>query len=757
MKRRAFLLTAGAAGSALLVGCVTSAPEGRLGSGKELAAGPGEVSLNGWVKVQGDGRVVLAMPRAEMGQGVHTALPMLVAEELGIALDQISLVPAAPERLYGNVAMFVASLPIHPRELEVGEPSAAIRLTRWVVGQGAAQLGVNATGGSSSVADAWETMRLAGATARVALVQAAAQAWGVDAASVSVAQGRLSHPSGKSAHFGEFAVRAAGQEPRDVALKARADWQLIGTSPPRRDVPSKVDGSAQFGLDVRQPNQVYAAMRFNPQRGGSVASVRNEAEVRALPGVLGVVTVPPLSGGTGGVAVIAANWWQAKEATQRLDIQWANPEGVLPSTEAIAQDLAQRAQGDGGWTFHRRGDRPADSSAKVLQASYSAPYLAHATLEPMNATAWFTAPDRLELWLPSQVPGLVRSAAARATGLGADRIVVHTTLLGGGFGRRLEVDVAAQAACIAQALPGRAVQLIWTREQDFQHDFYRPAQAAHLRAWVQGDQVAGLEIQSAGDAVTPRWLSRTLPWLAGPVDLPDRSTAEGLFDLPYNLPYQRMRHVATHSGVPVGYWRSVGHSHNAFFSESFIDEVAASLQQDPVALRLKWLADAPRHKAVLERCAKEASWGTLLPKGHARGVAMHASFGSVVAQVVEASLVNGVPKVHRVVCVIDCGQVVHPDVVKQQMEGAVLFALSAALYGHIQIKKGVTVPDNFSTQSLVPLSEAPLVQCHIMDSNGLPTGVGEPGVPPLAPALANALFTLTGARHRSLPLVAAAT
>ena len=758
MKRRAFLLSAGATSGALLVGCLSSAPAARLGGGQELPVGSGEVALNGWIKVQPDGTVLLAMPRSEMGQGVHTALPMLVAEELDMPLDRITLVSAGHERLYGNVAMFVASLPIHPRELDAAEPSAGIRLTRWAVGHVAAQLGVNATGGSSSVADAWDTMRLAGATARAALVLAAAETWGVSPDSIVVVAGQVSHaPSGRTAHFGELAAHAAGKAPRAVQLKSAADWKLIGTSPQRRDVPAKVDGSAQFGIDVRLPNQCYAAIQFNPQRGGAVGSVRNEAAIRSRAGVLAVVNLPPLSGGTGGVAVVAASWWQAKEAAQQLDVQWAAPEGSLPSTKAITEQLRLRAQGDAGTTFHSRGDRPVDAGATLVESEYSAPYLAHATLEPMNATARYTAPDRLELWLPTQVPGLARSAAARATGLDSDHVTVHTTLLGGGFGRRLDVDVAAQAARIAQAVPGRPVQLVWTREQDFQHDFYRPAQAATLRAWVKDQRVLGLEVQSAGDAVTPRWLARTLPWLAGPVDLPDRSTAEGLFDLPYNMPYQRMRHDATLSGVPVGYWRSVGHSHNAFFTESFIDELAERLKLDPLALRLQLLADSPKHRAVLQRCAQEAGWQTPLPAGRARGLALHASFGSVVAQMVEVSLRDGRPQVHRVVCVIDCGQVVHPDIVTQQMEGAIVFGLTAALYGKVGVEDGVVQLGNFPSQPLASMAEAPQVQTHIMASARPPSGVGEPGVPPLAPALANALYALTGKRIRALPLAAITT
>jgi isoquinoline 1-oxidoreductase beta subunit len=373
----------------------------------------------------------------------------------------------------------------------------------------------------------------------------------------------------------------------------------------------------------------------------------------------------------------------------------------------------------------------------------------------MNCTAW-VAHGRVELWVPTQVPQMCRAAAARAAGVPRDRVYVHVTLLGGGFGRRLEVDYAAQAVRIAMDCEGAPIQLIWPREEDTTHDFYRPMHVARLRASVDNSgQLLSLSIKSAGDAISPRWMERGLPALAGPIDLPDKTTAEGLFDLPYGIAHQQMEHVATQMGVPVGFWRSVGHSHNAFFSECFVDELAHETRQDPVELRRMLLQHAPRYLAVLNLAAEKSGWGSrpLLP-GRARGVALHESFGSIVAQVVEVSLESGRPRVHRVVCAVDCGVVVHPGIVAQQMEGAVVFALSAALHGRIDIHDGVVQQGNFPSYPLVTMASAPQVETWIVPSQREPGGIGEPGVPPLAPAVANALFFLTGQRHRRLPLAA---
>ena len=349
---------------------------------------------------------------------------------------------------------------------------------------------------------------------------------------------------------------------------------------------------------------------------------------------------------------------------------------------------------------------------------------------------------------------MARAMAAKVAGVDVDQVTLHVTLLGGGFGRRLEVDFVGQAVRVAMDCGGKPVQLIWSREEDTTHDFYRPMQVARLSAAIDGNnQVTALHIQSAGDAISPRWMARGLPALSGPFDTPDKTTAEGLFDLPYGIANQKMSHAATRMGVPVGFWRSVGHSHNAFFSEGFIDELAQATSQDALALRRKLLAQAPRYLAVLELAAAKAGWGKALPAGRAHGLALHESFGSIVAQVAEVSLHNGQPRVHRVVCAIDCGTVVNPGIVAQQMEGSVVFALTAALYGRIDIVDGVVQQRNFGNYPLLAMAASPVVETHIVPSQRPPSGVGEPGVPPLAPAVAGALFTLTGKRQRQLPLV----
>jgi isoquinoline 1-oxidoreductase beta subunit len=384
---------------------------------------------------------------------------------------------------------------------------------------------------------------------------------------------------------------------------------------------------------------------------------------------------------------------------------------------------------------------------------YSAPYLAHATMEPMNCTARITG-GKVEIWAPTQVPQMCREKAAQVAGVRDEDVTLHLTLLGGGFGRRLEVDYVAFAVRVAMDCGGEAVQLVFPREEDMTHDYYRPMLVAKLSAAL-GEQgaVTSMRIKSAGDAITPRWMERVLPQLTGPVDTPDRTTAEGLFDLPYAIPNQRMEHVATRTGVPIGYWRSVGHSHNAFISESFIDELAAQARRDPLQFRREMLKHAPRYLVVLDLAAEKSGWGTALPAGRARGVALHESFGTIVAQVAEVSLEGREPRVHRVVCAVDCGTVVNPNIVAQQMEGAVVYALSAALYGKIDIVGGVVQQRNFPDYPMVRLPHAPKVETWLVSSQRAPAGIGEPGVPPLAPAVANALFSLTGKRQRSLPLV----
>ena len=388
-----------------------------------------------------------------------------------------------------------------------------------------------------------------------------------------------------------------------------------------------------------------------------------------------------------------------------------------------------------------------------VEVLYCVSYLAHAAMEPINCTAR-VADGRVELWAPTQVPSFARAIAARVAGVPESNVTLHVTYLGGGFGRRLEVDAIGQAVRVALETGGRPVQLLWPREEDLTHDFYRPAGAALMQAGLDAQgRVQALKITSAGDAITPRFMERNAPGLAGPLDLPDKTASEGLFDLPYDVPHQRIAHVATRSGVPVGNWRSVGHSHNAFFSESFVDELAHAAGRDPVAFRLSMLEGLPRHAAVLKLVAEKAGWGAPLPAGTARGVALHESFGSIVAQVVEASLADGRPIVRRIVCAADVGTVVHPGIVVQQMESAIVFGLSAALYGRVDIVASVVQQTNFPNHPILTMAQTPRIETYLVASTNAPGGVGEPGTPPVAPALANALFALTGRRLRELPLL----
>jgi isoquinoline 1-oxidoreductase beta subunit len=760
VKRRHLLLAGTAGGAALIVGWGVLPPRSRLGAGEWSRPGAG-VALNGWIRIGTDGGVKLAMPRSEMGQGVHTALAMLAAEELDVALDAVELAPAGDESLYGNVAMASNYLWFGPRSREPGSEHWQVRAADWVVTKVARELGLNATGGSSSVADAWGPVRLAAATARARLLGAASLEWRLPVAELQCRDGVVSHPSGPRAPFAELAARAALTPVGDVQPKPRPQWRLVGTAAPRIDLPAKVDGRAVFGLDVRQPGQVYAVVRHAPMIGGAPRAV-DVAPALARPGVERVVRLGPVAGSTAALAVVGRSTWHALQGAQALAVEWQPPpRGPLDGAaiEAAIADAAQRPGGD-GFPFHADGDAAAalPRAARTVEALYTAPYLPHLTMEPPNCTAR-VADGRVEVWVPTQVPGLARAVAARVADVPEDAVTVHVTYLGGGFGRRLETDVVGQAVRVALETGGRPVQLVWPRDEDVGHDFYRPASAAWLRAGFDADgRLDVVDVHAAGDAVIPRWFERNFPLLSTPFDLPDKTTAEGLLDWPYAVPNLRVAHRALHSGVPVGYWRSVGHSSNAFFAEGFVDELAHAGGADQVEFRLRLLEGLPRHAAVLKRAADAAQWGGPLPPGRARGVALHESFGSIVAQVLEVSLSPAAgdaparPRVHRVVCAVDCGTVVHPSGVAQQVESGVMFGLAAALHHRIDIEGGIVRQRNFPDLPLVTLADAPAIETHLLPSDRPPAGVGEIAVPPLAPALANALFALTGRRLRSLPL-----
>jgi isoquinoline 1-oxidoreductase beta subunit len=768
--RRKFLLATGgvlAASSALVVGWGLMPPRQRLTGSAALSVTPGQQVFNGWVKIASDNSVTVMVPKSEMGQGVLTSLAMLLADELDADWPAVRTEHPPIDAIYNNIATLVDGLPFHPDEHGLLQRGAA-----WMTAKTVREFGLMATGGSSSVKDLWLPMREAGASARAMLVAAAAQGWGVAAADCSVTAGVVRHAaSDRSARFGELAERAAKLPlPERVVLKAAADFKLIGTSQHRREGASKQDGSARYGIDTVLPGMRYASVLMCPTLGGSVATF-DAKPAQALPGVLQVLVVPPLRGSTGGVAVIADTPWQAMQAVKAVLVQWHHGPAAELSSAGIRSQLTQALAADDGFGYFTRGDAAAAmaGAAKTISGEFQAPLLAHATLEPMNCTVLFT-PDSKDgqqpsiqatVWAPTQVPGLARYAAAQALGLDSEQVAIHVTLLGGGFGRRLDVDFVAQAAHIARALPGVPVQTLWTREQDSSHDFYRPPCVARYQAGFDAQgQLVAWTAASAGPSVVQQFLQRQFGL---PAAGPDKTTVEGAFDQPYEWPATRISHQIVELPVPVGFWRSVGHSHQAFFKESFVDEAAHAVAQDPLAFRLALLKHHPRHAAVLQRAANLAGWGQPLAAAadgatQARGLALHASFGSIVAQVAEVSLDPANPKrirVHRVVAVIDCGLAVNPDGIAQQMEGAVVFGLTAALHGEITLDKGQVQQTNFHQQMLLRGSDCPRIETAIMASTEPPVGVGEPGTPPIAPAVANALFVLTGQRLRSLPLTLA--
>jgi isoquinoline 1-oxidoreductase beta subunit len=738
--RRRFLLGGLGVTGALIVGWGVMPPRQRLQTAEPLPVQAGEVALNGWIKVAADGTVTVAMPRSEMGQGVHTALPMLVAEEMDVSLAMVKIEQAPLDKIFGNIAVMVDGLPFHPDEHGVLRQS-----TEWVVSKLARELGVIITGGSSSVKDAWEPMREAGATARAALIAAAAKEWSVPAAECVTIDGVVSHGSGKSIGYGALATKAAAMDIGTVSLKSPKDFKLIGTPQPRRDSPPKVNGTAGFGLDVRPEGMVYAAVKMSPSFGGSVQSVDANA-VKAMPGVVKIVDFSH-AGSIAGVAVVAQTFYQAKQAAAALPVQWnAGPHAAL-STESIFKELAAKLDSEDGHVYYQHGDLDAGKgAAKLVQAEYRAPFLAHATMEPINCTAQVVN-GKVKLWASTQVPGFAVAAAAKVTKVHGDQVELQVTYLGGGFGRRLDVDMVTQAVAIAMETSGKPVQVIWTREEDVTHDVYRPAALARFHASLDANgNVLSYDNKSAGGSITQQYLARNYGLPPGG---PDKTTAEGEFDMQYEFPNQRIAHVIVPTPVPLGYWRSVGHSHNAFFKESFVDELAHEAGKDPIEFRRALLKNHPRHLAVLNAAVEKAGHAEA---GHALGVAVNQSFGTIVAEVVEVSVQGSDIVVHKVTCAVDCGIAVNPNIIAQQMESAVIFGLSAALYGEITIKDGKVEQQNFDGYPVVRMNQAPQVDVVIMPSAQYPSGVGEPGLPPLAPAVANAVFALTGKRLRSLPL-----
>jgi isoquinoline 1-oxidoreductase beta subunit len=752
MKRRTLLLGGAAAAGALVVGWSVLPPRQRLTTARPLAVRDGQVALNGWVKVGADNSVTVAMCKSEMGQGVHTGLAMVLAEELDADWAQVKIEPSPIDRIYNNIVTAVDGLPFHP-----DDDGTLKAVAGWLTAKTMREIGVMVTGGSSSIKDLWLPMREAGASARAMLIGAAAERWKLPAGECSAEAGKVLHPAGKSATFGELAPLAARQPlPRKVALKDPARFKLVGQPARRIEAASKLDGTARFGIDVLPAGLQYASVTMCPTLGGKVARFDGAAAGKQ-PGVKKVLAFGGHNGGTGGVAVIADTPFHAMRALKQLTVAWDHGAAANVSSEDVYRELAQTLDKESGFAYFSRGDVDAalKSAAKTITAEYRAPYLAHAVLEPINCTVQFKD-GQATVWASTQVPGVARSAVAKVLGIDVDKVDVQVQLLGGGFGRRLEADFIAQAAAIARDAGGVPVQTIWSREQDMTHDFYRPACVSRFKA---GFDAAGKLVAwhntSAGQAIVPKVLERSfgLPG-AGP----DKTTAEGAYDQPYEWPNARIGHQIVDLLVPVGFWRAVGHSHQAFFKECFIDEAATAAGQDPVAFRAALLRRHPRHLKVLQRVAELSGWGQPLAAAgdgskRARGVALHQSFGSVVAQVAEVSLTPEKRiRLHRVVCVIDCGLPVNPNLVKQQMESGIVFGLSAALYGDISITKGQVQQSNYHDYPVLRINECPSIETDIIASREHPEGVGEPGTPPIAPAVANAVFALTGQRLRALPL-----
>jgi isoquinoline 1-oxidoreductase subunit beta len=702
--RRRFLQASGGAAGGLLLGfhLPLGGPAARA-SGTAAAQG---AQINAWLQIASDESVTVRVACSEMGQGVYTALPMLVAEELEVDWSKVRAEMA---------------------------PAGAAYINRL--------FGIQATGGSTSVRQGFEPLRQAGAAAREMLRQAAASRWGVPLEACTAEKGRILHrASGRSASYGALAADAAALTPPEkIALKPAAAWWLLGKPTRRLDSFDKTTGRAVFGIDVRVPGMLFGTVAACPVFGGKLARV-DAAPARKVPGVKAVV---PLADA---VIVVADSTWNARRGMLALKPEWNEGPNATVDSAQIRARLRAALDGE-SVQAHAQGDAAdrLQAAKQVHDAVYDVPFLAHATMEPMNATAHVRA-DAADIWAPTQSQGPTQQFVAGMLGLAPAAVRVHTTFLGGGFGRRFETDFVAHAVEASRAAAAPA-QVLWTREEDTRHDFYRPAAAVRMRAALGAD---GRPEALHARVACPSILARTFPdEMKNGVD----STAvEGLDDSPYAIAHQLVEYARVDTCVPVGFWRSVGNSQNAFIREAFLDELARAAGADPLAYRLALLADKPRHAAVLRAAARRAGWMNAPPAGRHRGLALHESFGSIVAEVAEVSIENGALRVHRVSCAADCGTIINPDTVEAQLQSAIIYGLTAALYGEITLAKGRVEQSNFPNYRMLTLADAPAIDVEIVASQQAPGGVGEPGTPPIAPAVANAVFAATGKPVRALPI-----
>ena len=702
--RRSFLASIAAVGGSLVLGF--EIPFGTRAT--HASVGPREITA--WIVIEPDETVIIRVAKSEMGQGSFTALPMLVAEELECDWSKVRAEFAPPHenrkrnRVWGNMS----------------------------------------TGASRSISASQNDLRRAGATARAMLIAAAAARWNVPMTECTAAQGVISHgPSGRSVPFGAIAAAAADMKPpTQVALKDPKDWKLIGTRQRRFDVPDKITGKPIYAIDVQLPNMLCAAIVQCPVFKGTLKAV-DETRLAGMRGIRQVVKLPDA------VAVVADSWWRAKKAAEALPVTWDFGDNSEVSSGTIRAQLKAGLGANDARIGRADGDveRALGQAVKRIEADYAVPFLGHATMEPQNCTAHVTA-DLVEVWAPTQDGETALAIAADAAGMSPDKVLIHKMMLGGGFGRRgIFQDFVRQAVLIAKAV-GQPVKLVWTREEDIRHDFYRPVAMARMIAGLDANGMPiAWKIRTSGQSIIAAVSPRVMQFGV------DRNFLQGLLeDMPYEVPNYLVDFAMRNSHVPVGVWRSVNHSQNAFFKESFIDEMAFAAGLDPYLFRRRLLAKKPRELAVLEATAKRAGWGASLPSGIFRGMALHNSQSSICAQVVDASVgADGKVRVHRVVSAIDAGHVVNPLTIELQTESAVVFGLTAALYGEITIKDGRVEQANFHDYPMLRLAEMPQVETVIVQGDGW-GGVGETAVPPLAPALCNAIFAGTGKRIRSLPL-----
>lgn len=706
--RRGFIKTSAAVGGGLLVSWYGP----HLGVTSDTVSAEGkDFAINAFVRIGTDETVTVVAAHSEMGQGVYTSLPMLLNEELQADWSKIKVEAAPVDKVYN-----------HP------------------------VFGIQMTGGSTTSPAEWERYRKMGAVARVMLIQAAAKQWNVGPETCEAKNGVvIQGTSNKRATYGSLASAAAQLTPPvDVKLKSPKDFTLIGKSTRRLDTPSKTNGTAQFGLDVHVPGMLTAVVLRPPVFGGRVAKI-DATDALKIPGVKAVEQVPS------GVAVIAERFWPAKLGRDKLNIEWDLGPNASLSTEQMLRDFSAMGKTPGA-IAKKTGDPAAalQSAAKTITAEYDVPYLAHAMMEPLNCVVDLRA-DSCEIWTGTQFETVDRANAAKVAGLAPEKVQLHTTLLGGGFGRRANPasDFVVEAVHVAKAAKA-PVKVVWTREDDLKGGWYRP---------MWHDQfAAGLDAEGNPTVWTHTIVGQSImegtPFEGFTIkNGVDSTSVEGAADIIYGFPNLQVDLHSPKVGVPVQWWRSVGHSHTGFSVESFFDEVAHAGGKDPYELRRKLLANQPRMLAVLDLAAKKANWGTKLPDGVGRGIAAHFSFDSYVAQVVEASVEkNGEVRVHRVVCALDCGLVINPDTVKAQMEGGIIFGLTAALKTEITLKDGRVEQNNFNDYQMLRMFESPEIEVYLVPSTENPTGVGEPGVPPVAPALVNAIFAATGKRIRRLPI-----